>query len=124
MKDSFGVEIEPGDYILSASTTSGRVKVGRAKQGRTGIVMDIELSAVDGMAEIPRQRTGQLGYNTVVLRKADGTAPAHIGPTPDVDAAVRERVVADLQAKAARDWPGIGTLLGLIIGVVRGGVDG
>ncbi|MFB7671308.1 hypothetical protein ACFC26_07805 [Kitasatospora purpeofusca] len=124
MRDAFGIDIEPGDYLLSSSTTSGRVKVGHAKQGSACIVMDVELSAVDGMAEVPRRRTGQLGYNTVVLRKADGTAPAHIGPAPDVDAAIRERVGAELQAKAARDWPGIGTLLEGIIRVVRGGVDG
>ncbi|GAB7187118.1 hypothetical protein ATKI12_6949 [Kitasatospora sp. Ki12] len=124
MKDSFGIEIEPGDYILSSSTTSGRVKVGRAKQGRRGIAMTIDLSATHGMVESSHPRTGQLGYNTVVLRKADGTAPAHIGPTPDVDAAIRERVVAELQAKAARDWPGIGSLLDAITRVVRGGVDG
>ncbi|MGW1547480.1 hypothetical protein [Streptomyces sp. NPDC002346] len=36
----------------------------------------------------------------------------------------RAQVVADLQAEAARDWPGIGLLLHDINGVVLGGVDG
>ncbi|MFD8315927.1 hypothetical protein [Kitasatospora purpeofusca] len=124
MRDSFGIDIEPGDYLLSSSTTSGRVKVGPAELGKHGIRMRVEHSAVNGMREAERRRTGPLGYNTVVLRKADGSVPPHIGPTPDVDAAIRERVVAELQAKAARDWPGMGSMLGLIIRVVRGGVDG
>ncbi|MFE6518847.1 hypothetical protein [Streptomyces sp. NPDC057748] len=37
---------------------------------------------------------------------------------------VRAQVVADLRAKAARDWPGIGVFLEDIIAVVVGGVDG
>ncbi|MFE7398000.1 hypothetical protein [Streptomyces sp. NPDC057557] len=42
----------------------------------------------------------------------------------EIEAAVRAQVVADLRAKAARDWPGIGLLLEDIIAVVEGGVDG
>ncbi|MFB7012933.1 MULTISPECIES: hypothetical protein [unclassified Streptomyces] len=38
--------------------------------------------------------------------------------------AVRAQVAADLRAKAARDWPGVGLLLEDIIAVVVGGVDG
>ncbi|MFB7114081.1 hypothetical protein [Streptomyces sp. NPDC056291] len=41
-----------------------------------------------------------------------------------IEREVRKQVVADLQEKAARDWPGIGILLDDIIHVVRGGVDG
>lgn len=37
---------------------------------------------------------------------------------------VRKQIVADLQAKAAKDWPGIGDFLADIIFVVRGGDDG
>ncbi|GAA1064720.1 hypothetical protein GCM10009574_023330 [Streptomyces asiaticus] len=37
---------------------------------------------------------------------------------------VRKQVIADLQAKAARDWPGIGDFLSDIVHVVRGGGDG
>ncbi|MGW1828867.1 hypothetical protein ACWCO0_09505 [Streptomyces tubercidicus] len=36
---------------------------------------------------------------------------------------VRATVVRDLEAKAARDWPGIGDFLADIVCVVRGGVD-
>ncbi len=79
MKDSFGVEIDPGDLILSASTTAGRVKIGRAKQGRNGLLMTVEVSAQNGQLETEHPATGQLGYNVVVLRKADGSVPAHVG---------------------------------------------
>nr|WSW58462.1 hypothetical protein OG513_07640 [Streptomyces sp. NBC_00998] len=79
MKDSFGVDIEEGDYILSASTTHGRVKVGTAFRGRTGnLSMRIDISAQYGRQESEHPRSGQLGYNVVVLRKADGTVPAHV----------------------------------------------
>ncbi|MGI5404167.1 hypothetical protein ACQEVG_32895 [Streptomyces sp. CA-135486] len=78
VKDSFGVEIEEGDYILSASTTHGRVKVGRAYQGRNGMLMRIEISAQYGRQEAEHPKSGQLGYNVVVLRKADGTVPEHV----------------------------------------------
>ncbi|MFD8595413.1 hypothetical protein ACFV1L_10465 [Kitasatospora sp. NPDC059646] len=80
VRDSFGVDIEPGDYILSASTTHGRVKVGRAKAGRTGkLVMTVDVSAQHGEQEETHPKTGQLGYNVVVLRKADGSVPTHVG---------------------------------------------
>ncbi|MFG3244632.1 hypothetical protein [Streptomyces sp. NPDC048157] len=46
------------------------------------------------------------------------------GPLTEVRPDVRAQVVADLRAKAARDWPGIGVFLEDIIGVVLGGVDG
>ncbi|MFD5504626.1 hypothetical protein ACFWJS_33785 [Streptomyces sp. NPDC127061] len=78
MNDTFGVEIEVGDYILSASTTSGRVKMGHATQGRNGLLMTIEHSAKYGELEADHQKTGQLGYNVVILRKADGFVPAHV----------------------------------------------
>ncbi|MFG2292017.1 hypothetical protein [Streptomyces sp. NPDC048603] len=82
MRDSFGIEIEDGDYILSASTTHGRVKVGTAFRGRTGnLSMRVDLSAQHGQQEAEHPRSGQLGYNVVVLRKADGTVPAHISET-------------------------------------------
>jgi hypothetical protein len=35
--------------------------------------------------------------------------------------AIRKQVTADLQAKAAADWPGIGDFLADILHVVRGG---
>ncbi|WP_282203929.1 hypothetical protein [Kitasatospora fiedleri] len=82
MKDSFGVDIEPGDYILSASTTHGRVKVGRARAGQYGrLSMEIGVSAQHGRQEEKHPKAGQLGHNVVVLRKADGTVPVHVaGP--------------------------------------------
>ncbi|GGX26726.1 hypothetical protein [Streptomyces chryseus] len=78
MKDSFGVEVEEGDYILSASTTGARVKVGHAYEGRNGMLMRIDVSAQHGRQEFEHPKSGQLGYNVVVLRKADGTVPAHV----------------------------------------------
>ncbi|MFE5093263.1 hypothetical protein ACFRCI_23600 [Streptomyces sp. NPDC056638] len=48
----------------------------------------------------------------------------HAGFVAEIEAAVRAQVVADLRAKATRDWPGIGGFLEDIIAVVIGGVDG
>lgn len=79
MKDSFGIEIEPGDYVLSASTSGARVKLGRIVQGRNGFLMAIDHSAAYGSVET-HPRSGQLGYNVVILSKADGSIPAHITP--------------------------------------------
>ncbi|OKI19278.1 hypothetical protein [Streptomyces sp. CB03911] len=81
MIDSFGVPVEVGDYILSASTSGGRVKVGRVVQGRHGLMMAVETAAKWGERIEEPQRTGQFGYNTVILRKADGSVPVHVsGP--------------------------------------------
>ncbi|MFD7776626.1 hypothetical protein [Streptomyces sp. NPDC059753] len=86
MKDSFGIEIEEGDYILSASTSGARVKVGHAYQGNNGLMMRVDLSAQYGKQEHGHRKSGQLGHNVVVLRKADGTVPTHVGASvPSVD---------------------------------------
>ncbi|MGW6597879.1 hypothetical protein [Streptomyces sp. NPDC055036] len=82
--DSFGIEMGPGDYVLSASTSGARVKAGTLYQGANGLLMKIELSAHRGSQEEKHQKSGQLGYNVVVLRKANGTVPRHI--TGSVDA--------------------------------------
>lgn len=95
MKDSFGVDIEVGDYILSASTTGARVKVGTAKQGRNGLLMTVDLSAQHGVQEHEHPKTGQLGYNVVVLRKADGTVPVHIGYSDRILVDGKWRGIAD-----------------------------
>jgi hypothetical protein len=95
MRDSFGVTIEPGDYILSASTTRGRVKVGTAKQGNNGLLMTVDLSATYGALEDDHPKTGQLGCNVVVLRKADGTVPAHIGYSDRILIDGKWREIAD-----------------------------
>ena len=78
--DSFGVEIEPGDYILSASTATGRLKLGRAKQGkgRAGrMVMAVSVSFIGGIQEKMFNAVSPMGLNVVVLRKHDGTVPDH-----------------------------------------------
>ncbi|MBT2412678.1 hypothetical protein J7I94_19285 [Streptomyces sp. ISL-12] len=40
-----------------------------------------------------------------------------------IEFAVRKQVEADLKAKAAKDWPGIGDFLADILYVVRGGPE-
>lgn len=77
MIDSFGVPLEEGDFILSASTTGARVKMGTAFRGKNGMLMKIARSAVYGGLEEKPQKTGQLGCNVIVLSKADGTIPDH-----------------------------------------------
>jgi hypothetical protein len=76
--DSFGVPLGIGDYVLSASTTSGRMKLGRICQGRNGLMMEVSSSFTYGKPEEKFQKRGQLGYNVAVLCKADGTVPSHI----------------------------------------------
>ncbi|MFI6444687.1 hypothetical protein [Kitasatospora sp. NPDC050543] len=83
MKDSFGIDVEVGDYILSASTSGGTVKVGRVIQGRHGLMMAVETAAQWGKRQEQPQKTGQFGYNTVILRKADGSVPAHVSGPED-----------------------------------------
>lgn len=78
MKDTFGVPLEVGDRVLSASTIGGRVKIGTLIQGKNGFLMTIDRSASRGVLEEKPQKTGQLGINVVVLQKADRTIPVHI----------------------------------------------
>jgi hypothetical protein len=89
MKDSFGVDLEAGDYVLSAASTSSFFKLGTvyfAPSGRA--MMKVARSNWDRA-----QRRSEVGSNVLVLRKADGTVPAHIGVTPpsvdDVEDALR-----------------------------------
>jgi hypothetical protein len=49
--------------------------------GNNGLLMTVDLSATYGREEADHPKTGQLGTNVVVLRKHDGTVPAHIGYT-------------------------------------------
>jgi hypothetical protein len=98
VKDSFGVEIGEGDYILSASTTHGRVKVGTAYQGKNGLLMRIDISAQYGIQESAHPKSGQLGYNVVVLRKADGTVPTHVGPPVVLDPKILDSALRDYVA--------------------------
>ncbi|MGW0468293.1 hypothetical protein ACWDX6_23960 [Streptomyces sp. NPDC003027] len=90
MKDSFGVEIDEGDYVLSAASSTSFFKLGvvyLAPSGRA--MMEVTRSNWDRA-----QRRSEVGSNVLVLRKADGTVPAHVGVTPptvaDVEEALRD----------------------------------
>lgn len=86
MKDSYGVEIEEGDIVLSVATVSGNVKVGKIVRGRSGS-LSLEHHTEIGYywskrkynAELrkhednPNPIRTQLGSTNVVIRKADGT---------------------------------------------------
>ncbi|MFF4610331.1 hypothetical protein ACFY1Q_11770 [Streptomyces albidoflavus] len=77
--DSLGEPLEPGDYVLSASTTSGRMKLGRIYTGQnrygTSSGMEVSQSFVNGRREEVSRRRQPLGDNVVVLCKADGAIP-------------------------------------------------
>lgn len=92
MKDSFGVTVEVGDYILSASTSRGWAKIGTvyAAQPSGRLMVEIEHSPYDSGA----RKRSEIGSMIAVLRKADGSVPTHIGvvaPTNSVavDVALR-----------------------------------
>ncbi|MFE9442525.1 hypothetical protein ACFYO2_26820 [Streptomyces sp. NPDC006602] len=74
-RDSFGNVIEPGDYALSASTSGGQVKMGRIVQGPNQLMIEVDHLSVWGTAKTPRNRRTILGYNVIILRKADGSIP-------------------------------------------------
>lgn len=80
--DSFGVPVENGDTILSASTSGGMVKVGTADQqpGDARFMMRVDLACSWGNPVPKPAKRGAVGYNVVVLRKADGTVPKHLKP--------------------------------------------
>lgn len=74
MRDSFGVELEEGDYVLSAASSSSFFKLGIvyfAPSGRA--MMEVTQSNWSGA-----QRRSEVGSNSLVLRKADGTVPTHV----------------------------------------------
>ncbi|WP_328967922.1 hypothetical protein [Streptomyces sp. NBC_00239] len=75
MKDSFGVEVGEGDYVLSAASSTGLFKLGIvyfAPSGRA--MMKVTRSNWNGA-----QRRSEVGSNALVLRKADGSVPPHVG---------------------------------------------
>jgi hypothetical protein len=78
VNDSFGIPLEVGDYVLSASTTNGRMKLGRIVQGRNSLMVEVSASFIYGSPESRFQKRGQLGFNVAILCKADGTVPSHI----------------------------------------------
>lgn len=73
-RDSFGTEIEEDDYVLSASTSGGNIKLGTAYFAASGRPM---LHVAHSNFEL-RNRRSELGYMTMVIRKADGRVPAHV----------------------------------------------
>lgn len=79
MKDSFGVDVEPGDYVLSASMSGGRARIGTVYAVASGRLMLHAEHGMRGSARYPEIAKQQLGSMVAVLRKADGTVPSHIG---------------------------------------------
>ncbi|MFF9525399.1 hypothetical protein ACF1DV_25970 [Streptomyces achromogenes] len=73
-RDSFGVEVEEDDYVLSASTSGGVAKLGRIYFAVSGRPM----LRVERSNHVLRNKSSELGYMVVVLRKADGSVPAHV----------------------------------------------
>jgi hypothetical protein len=74
VKDSFGVEIEAGDYVLSAASSTSLFKLGVVYFASSGRAM-MEITRSNWVG---RQRRSEIGSNALVLRKADGTVPAHV----------------------------------------------
>lgn len=79
MKDSFGVAIEEGDYVMSASTSGGVAKLGTVYLAPSGRPM-MTISTANYRC---RQSRSELGSMVCVLRKADGTVPAHVAGEED-----------------------------------------
>lgn len=73
MTDSFGTRIDAGDYVLSAASSSGLFKLGIVYFTPSGRAM-MEVTASNWSA----QKRSEVGSNVLVLRKADGTVPAHV----------------------------------------------
>lgn len=74
MRDSFGTTVEPGDYVLSAASSTSLFKLGIVYAAQSGrLMMEVTRSNWD-----TAQRRSEVGSNVLVLRKADGTVPAHV----------------------------------------------
>ncbi|MEU3729961.1 hypothetical protein AB0E81_11210 [Streptomyces sp. NPDC033538] len=74
MRDSFGTPIEAGDYVLSAASSSSFFKLGVVYLAPSGrLMMEVTRSNWSGA-----NRRSEVGSNVLVLRKADGTVPAHV----------------------------------------------
>lgn len=71
--DSFGVGIGEGDYLASFSTRTGMVKLGHAEFRKSSLYMTVVHSNYS-----TNQARSEVGSVRYVLRKADGTVPAHI----------------------------------------------
>lgn len=83
MNDSLGTRVEVGDLVLSASTTNGRVKIGRVEEGPNGLRMLISASFHWGSREdgdsVRHPKRQAFGTNLIVLKKADGSIPNSLG---------------------------------------------
>jgi hypothetical protein len=68
------VTVEEDDYVMSASTSGGVAKLGRIYFTASGRPMlRVEYSNFE-----LRNKGSELGYMVLVLRKADGSVPAHV----------------------------------------------
>ncbi|KUN16550.1 hypothetical protein AQJ23_44970 [Streptomyces antibioticus] len=74
MTDSFGTRVEAGDYVLSAASSTGLFKLGIVYFTPSGRAM-MEVTASNWRGA---QRRSEVGSNSLVLRKADGTVPTHV----------------------------------------------
>lgn len=75
MRDSFGVDVAPGDYILSAPSNKwGRPKIGTVYAALSGrLMVDVAHGPSSERSKV------EVGSDCAVLRKANGDVPAHIG---------------------------------------------
>jgi hypothetical protein len=72
-RDSFGVPIEAGDYVVSGATSTGNLKIGTVYFTERGTPMlHVTASNYDSYGR------SALGYMSMVLRKADGSVPDHV----------------------------------------------
>ncbi|MFJ4768493.1 hypothetical protein ACIP88_05150 [Streptomyces uncialis] len=74
MEDSFGTPIEVGDYVLSAASSTSFFKLGIVYAAASGRLM-MEVTQSNWHRASKRS---EVGSNVLVLRKADGTVPAHV----------------------------------------------
>ncbi|MFG3014341.1 hypothetical protein ACGFZB_28760 [Streptomyces cinerochromogenes] len=74
MRDSFGTLIEAGDYVLSAASSSSLFKLGTVYLAPSGRLM-MEVTQANYSST---NRRSEVGSNVLVLRKADGSVPAHV----------------------------------------------
>lgn len=91
-RDAFGVLVESGDLVLSSSTSGGMVKIGTAdpQPGDLNEMMRPKLVARWGRVRDTFAGRSAVGVNVVVLRKSDGSVPAHLADviravSPDSD---------------------------------------
>lgn len=72
MVDQFGNKVEAGDVIVSCSTASGRMKVGRVYFSPTGRVMMEHLARTTSSSTLHSTKS-EAGTNFIILKKHDGS---------------------------------------------------